>query len=116
EYIEFELTQPVSAIRIYNGNQLNDEVFNNSSMVDVIRFSSVDGLVADKKYSIIDLKIQNLYPITLPAGKHRIYLEDVADGKNAVTCLSSISFEFILEDTWYQKSIGLLENAYNKPK
>ncbi|MBK8682891.1 MAG: hypothetical protein IPN31_13505 [Bacteroidetes bacterium] len=116
EYIEFELLQPISAIRIYNGNQLNDDVFTNSSKVDVIRFSSVDGLVEDRKYSIIDLPIQNLYPISLPAGKHRIYIDDIDDGKNQVTCLSSISFDFVLEDTWYQKSISTLENAYNKPK
>jgi len=116
EYIEFELLQPVSAIRIYNGNQLNDEVFKASSKVDVIRFSSLDKLVEDKKYSIIDLPIQNLYPIHLPAGKYRIYMDEIEDGKNPVTCLSSISFDFILEDPWYQKSISILESAYNKPK
>lgn len=116
EYIEFELLQPVSAIRIYNGNQLNTDVYNSSSKVDVIRFSSVDGLIEDRTYSIIDLPIQNLYPISLPAGKHRIYMDDIDDGKNQVTCLSSISFDFVLEDPWYQKSISTLENAYNSPK
>ncbi|MBC8046770.1 MAG: hypothetical protein H7Y00_08245 [Fimbriimonadaceae bacterium] len=116
EYIEFELTQPVKAIKIYNGNQANNKVFDEGSKVDIIRFSSMDGLFKDIISSIIDLKIQNLYNIKLPAGKYRIYVDDVDVGKIPTTCISSITFDFDLQDEWYQKSMQLLESAYKKPK
>lgn len=115
EYIEFELTQPAKAIKIYNGNQSNDKLFEESSKVDIIRFSSLDGFFEDKKYSIIDLKIQNLYVINLPVGKYRIYMDDVDAGKSPVTCISSITFDFDLQDEWYQKSIEALNAVFTKP-
>ncbi|MBC8172620.1 MAG: hypothetical protein H7X71_01830 [Chitinophagales bacterium] len=116
EYIEFELTQPVKAIKIYNGNHGTEKIFNESSKVDIIRFSSPDGIIQDMKYSIIDLKIQNLYVLSLPAGRYRIYMDEVDEGKIPVTCISSITFDFDLKDEWYQKSISLLESVYKKPK
>jgi hypothetical protein len=116
QYIEFELTQPSNAVSIFNGNQLNDETFTDNTMVDVIRFHSPDGLIEDKKYSIIDLAIKNLYPIRMPAGTYRIYLDDVASKGTPTTCLSSIMFDFVLEDAWYQKSVQMLEGAYKRVK
>lgn len=116
EYIEFELTQPVKAIKMYNGNWLNDKVYKESTMVDIIRFNSPDGLIDDLKYSIIDLQIQNLYQLKLPAGKYRIYMNDIGEGKNPVSCIASITFDFDLQDEWYQNSMTMLESIYKKPK
>jgi hypothetical protein len=117
EYIEFTLTQPSNAVSIFNGNWQSDSIFSSSTMTDVIRFSSPDGLIEDRKYSIIDLKIKNLYPISMPAGKYRIYLNDVENSKkNKVTCINSILFDFVLEDEWYQDARTSLDNAYNRSR
>jgi hypothetical protein len=116
EYIEFELTQPSNAISIFNGNQRTKETFEKNTMVDVIRFHSPDGLIEDKKYSIIDLSIKNLYPVRMPAGRYRIYFEDVDSDGTPTTCLASIMFDFVLEDDWYQKSNMMLEGAYKRVK
>ena len=116
-YIEFELTQASNAVSIFNGNQQSDSIFSNSTMVDVIRFSSPDGLIEDKKYSIIDLKIKNVYPIEMPAGKYRIYMDDVDNGKKSqVTCINSILFDFVLDDEWYQKARLAIDGAYETAK
>ncbi|MFN0275433.1 MAG: NADase-type glycan-binding domain-containing protein [Chitinophagales bacterium] len=116
EYIEFELMQPVSFVRIYNGNWYDDKTFTDGSKPNIIRFHSVDNLFEDKKFSIIDLKIQNLYPIALQPGKYRIYIDDADAGKVENSCISSISFGFDMQDDWYKKSMNVLENVYKKPK
>ncbi|HPR29995.1 MAG TPA: hypothetical protein PLI03_11640, partial [Chitinophagales bacterium] len=116
EYIEFTLTQPSNAVSIFNGNQRSNETFDGHTMADVIRFHSPDGLIEDKKYSIIDLSIKNLYPVYMPAGTYRIYLDDVSSKGTPTTCLSSILFDFVLEDDWYQKGVKMLEGAYKTNK
>lgn len=120
EYIEFELTQPVSYIRIYNGNWFDEKSFTEGSKADIIRFYSVDGTFEDgkkdKTFSIIDLKIQNLYTLKLQPGKYRIYIDDATVGKNETSCISSISFSFDFQDEWFRKSMDALQNVYKKPK
>ena len=115
EYIEFTLQQASNAVSIFNGNQQEEDKFNDYTMADVIRFHSPDGLIEDKKYSIIDLRIKNLYPIYMPAGRYRIYMDEV-DNNNRVkrTCINSILFDFVYEDPWYQKARVALDNAYNR--
>jgi hypothetical protein len=43
EYIEFEITQPARAMKIYNGNQSSKKVFDESSKADIIVITSLDG-------------------------------------------------------------------------
>jgi hypothetical protein len=118
EYIEFELLQPVSSIKIYNGNQMNTTAFDIHGKANIIRFHSDEGKLPggekDKSFSIIDLNIQNLYVMYLPAGTYRIYLDDVDAGKSGGTCISSILFHFEMNDEWFVKSFDLLQNAYKK--
>jgi hypothetical protein len=110
----------VSYIKIYNGNWFDDKTFSEQSKPDIIRFYSVDGVFENneksKTFSIIDLKIQNLYTIKLQPGKYRIYIEATDGGKVETTCLASITFSFEFQDDWFKKSMSTLESVYKKPK
>ncbi len=55
----------------------------------------------------------NHYVLEMPAGIYRIYLEEVDAGKNAVTCLASITFDFVIEDNWFNKAELALQSIYD---
>ncbi len=122
EYIEFELKQPARSIKIYNGNQISRGVFDASSKADIIVIENMDGNTINPngakkslyRSSIIDLTILNVYELKLPAGKYRITIEEIDKGTTAVTCFSTIMFDFILEDEWFQRSVGMLGSYINK--
>ncbi|MFI5172725.1 MAG: NADase-type glycan-binding domain-containing protein [Chitinophagales bacterium] len=124
EYIEFEITQPSKAIRIFNGNQSNRTIFDGSSKPDIISITNLDGVeinpVAPNKTvytnSIIDLVILNVYELKMPAGKYRLTVEAIDKGATPATCISSITFDFIVEDEWYQRSLGMLSSFFGKTK
>ncbi len=124
EYLEFEITQPAKAIKIFNGNQLNRTIFDGSSKPDIITITNLDGVeinpVAPNKTmytnSIIDLVILNVYELKMPAGKYRLTIDAIDKGATAATCISSISFDFIVEDEWYQRSLGMLSSFFGKTK
>jgi hypothetical protein len=56
----------------------------------------------------------NYYVIKLPKGKYRLTVDAVGPGKVPVTCLSSITFDFVLDDEWYQRSRSIMESVYKK--
>lgn len=122
EYIEFELTQPARSIKIYNGNQSSRAVFDASSKADIILLTNLDGntinpngtVKSQYRSSIIDLTILNVYELKLPAGKYRLTVEEIDKGTTSTTCLSTIMFDFILEDEWYQRSHGMLSSFVGK--
>jgi len=121
EYIQFELTQPAMRMKIFNGNLLNRKIFDESSKVDIMKITSVDGYILDKKankseikYSVIDLAIMNVYEMRMEPGTYRITIDAVDAGKTPVTCFSSIMFDFVLEDEWFQKSTSILESFFGK--
>ena len=97
-------------------------VFDASSKPDIILLTNLDGNTinpngANKsqyRSSIIDLTILNVYEIKLPAGKYRLTVEEIDKGSTATTCLSTIMFDFILEDEWYQRSLGMLGSFVGK--
>ena len=122
EYIEFEITQPARAIKIYNGNQSSKAVFDASSKADIIVITNLDGNTINPnatnksvyRSSIIDLAILNVYELKLPAGKYRLTIEEIDKGTVSTTCLSTIMFDFILDDEWYQRALGMLSSFMGK--
>ncbi|MEZ5013854.1 MAG: hypothetical protein R2794_06140 [Chitinophagales bacterium] len=121
EWIEFELTQPAKAMNIYNGNQLNKKVFDESSKADIIVIKNMDGNVittkdekSESRTSIIDLTILNVYQLNLVPGKYRISIDAVDKGAVSTTCLTSIYFDFIYEDEWYQQMHALIASYLTK--
>ena len=120
EYIEFEISQPSREMKIYNGNQLNKSVFNESSKADIITVTSLDGHKINPnaenpsvfRSSIIDLTILNVYQLNMPPGKYRIAIEAVDKGTIANTCFSSITFDFQVADEWYMRSQSMLKSFF----
>ncbi|MBK9456749.1 MAG: hypothetical protein WBP31_06410 [Chitinophagales bacterium] len=122
EYIEFEITQPARAMKIYNGNQSSKKVFDESSKADIIVITSLDGHKinpnadnpAVMRSSIIDLTILNVYELNLLPGKYRVAIDAVDKGTTPVTCFSTIAFDFEVRDEWYLKSQGMLRAFFKK--
>ncbi len=115
EYIEFEITQPAKEIRIMNGNLLTRKIFDESSKADIITITSADGKI-NYQQSIIDLPILNVYQMNMAPGKYRVTIDAVDKGATPVTCLSSITFDFIVDDEWYSKSTAMLNSFFGKTK
>ncbi len=121
EYLQFEITQPVEQFMIFNGNMLDRKIFEEYTKADRFIITSLDGYILDKqgekseiKFSVIDLAIMNVYQVKLPAGKYKILIDAVDTGKTPVTCFSSIMFDFILDDEWYQHSINMVNSFLSK--
>lgn len=122
EYIEFEITQPSTEMKIYNGNQVSKKVFDESSKADIIVITSLDGHAinpnaenpAVMRSSIIDLTILNVYQLNMPPGRYRITIEAVDKGTVSTTCFSTIAFDFQVKDEWYLKSQGMLRSFFKK--
>ncbi len=121
EYLQFEITQPAEQFMIFNGNMLDRKIFDESTKADRFIITSLDGYILDKmgnkpeiKFSVIDLAIMNVYQVKLPAGRYKILIDAVDEGKTPVTCFSSIMFDFILVDEWYQQSTNMVTSFLKK--
>ena len=122
EWIEFEITQPSSALKIYNGNQNSKKSFEESSKADIIVIKSLDGhkinpnatVPSEMRSSIIDMTILNVYELNMPPGKYRVTIEATDKGTVPTTCFSTIAFDFQVRDEWYLKSQGMLRAFFNK--
>lgn len=122
EFIEFEITQPAKAMKIYNGNQSSKKTFDESSKADIIVITSLDGHKINPnaanpsamRSSIIDLTILNVYELDMPPGRYRVAIEAVDKGIISTTCFSSIGFDFEVRDEWYLKSQGMLRAFFKK--
>ena len=121
EYLEFEITQPVNEFMIFNGNLINRKIFEEYTKADRFVLTSLDGYKLDKqndkadiKFSVIDLAIMNVYQLKLPPGKYRFTVDNVGSGKTPTTCFSSIMFDFILDDEWYQNSTNMINSFLTK--
>ncbi len=119
EYIEFEITQPSNALRIYNGNQFDKKVFGESSKADIITITSLDGFAINPggentsvyRSSIIDLPILNEYTLKMPPGKYRITIDATDKGTTQNTCFATIAFDFQVVDEWYMHTMTLFQSS-----
>lgn len=121
EYVEFEITQPSRAIKIMNGNLMTRKIFDESTKTDIILITSLDGHILTKsenkpeyRSSIIDLPILNVYELNMPAGKYRLTLDAVDKKGTPVTCISSITFDFVVNDEWYAHATAMLSSFFGK--
>lgn len=123
EYLEFELTEPASGMRIFNGNLVDRSTFDASSKTDIIKITGLDGQQLDPvskdsvlTFSVIDIPIENWYNYRFPKGRYRIALNSVENGQTPVTCICSINFDFVPDDPWLQQAITELNSTFKKPQ
>lgn len=102
QWISFELTQPARGMHILNGFQFSKERYEANSRARTIEIASEDGSLSHI-LAVSDLRILNIYEINLPAGKYKIKLRNTYNGTYPTTCLSSISFDFVVPDPWFEE-------------
>jgi hypothetical protein len=104
ETLRFELLQPASAMRIQNGYQLSQEKYDANSRVRSVKLSrEADGW--EKILPVSDLRILNLYELSLPAGRYTLEIRSTYPGDYPTACLSGVSFDFEVPDPWFREHV-----------
>ena len=105
EWIEFTLKQPVTAIKLWNGNQFSETSFEEYGRVRSFTITNEDGSI-EKKFPGNDIMLQNIYQVHLEPGTYRLTINKTYAGKGeeAITCLSAIRFNFAYDDEWLNQA------------
>lgn len=102
EWLSFELLQPVRATYMENGDLSSKEAYAANGRLRSFRVKAVDGSF-EKLYPVNDIGLLNTYYDELRPGAYTMELITVFPGESGKTCLSSIAFDFLTGDKWFDQ-------------
>lgn len=107
QYLQFDISQPISTIRVYHGNQRNDAMYKASSRPKTMNLVDARSGKSLKVMSFWDFRTSSSFELEtpqskyLPAGSYKLVISETYPGSdNDDVCISGVYFQFVVEDAW----------------